>query len=47
MEEHNYKRNPTLFNFQGLKPLPNFRRSAQTSKNNLNKNQIAGAKGPS
>lgn len=45
-EGHRYNRNPTLFNLQGLKPLPSFRKAAQMSKNNPHKNQIAGVEGP-
>lgn len=41
----NYSRNPTLLNLQDLKPRPNFKRSAQMSKINPHKNQIAGAVG--
>lgn len=43
---HNCNRNPILSNIQGFKPLPNFRKAAQMSKNNPHKNQIAGVEGP-
>lgn len=45
-EGHSYNKNPTLFNLQGLKPLPSFRKAAQMGKNNPHKNQIAGVEGP-
>lgn len=43
--ERNYSRNLCLLNLQGLKPLPNFKRSAQMSEINPHKNQIAGTVG--
>lgn len=43
---HNHNANPTLFTLPSLKPLPNFRRVAQMSKNNPRKNQIAEVEGP-
>jgi len=45
-EGQNCNRNPTHFSLHGLKPLPNFRRTAPMNKNNPHKNQIAEAEGP-